>query len=66
MTKDTIDFCDEEDTKELRSILDELLDVDSGLTDWETDFLDSVSKWAGKLTRKQGVTIEKIYKRVLG
>jgi len=48
----------------LRDILNELLELDVGLSDFEVDFIESLSHWEGCFTRKQAVTIEKIYKRV--
>ena len=52
--------------KELRELLEELCQVDEGLTSWECDFVDSVSSWEGLLTTKQGETIEKIHKKLFG
>ena len=52
-----------DEQEEAREILDELLSLDCGLTDWEVNFLDSVDKWEGDLTPKQIATIEKIYER---
>ncbi len=43
--------------------LDELLELEDGLTPWEVDFIDSVSKWEDDLTPKQMARIYKIYDR---
>jgi len=45
--------------------LQELLDVDEGLTQWEVDFIESMSRWEGDFTPKQIATIDKIYERRL-
>jgi hypothetical protein len=50
-------------------MLQELLDLDSGLTDWELDFLDGprgLTKWQGDFTPKQFNCLEKIWNRLLG
>jgi hypothetical protein len=54
---------DADDQKRARDHLADLLALDSGLTAWEVDFIDSVSKWDGDLTPKQIKTIYKIYER---
>lgn len=46
-----------------RSLLDELLALESGLTEWEVDFVDDLSRWEGAFTEKQAETLEKIYER---
>lgn len=46
-----------------RSLLDELLAMESGLTGWEVDFIDDLSRWDGAFTEKQAETLEKIYER---
>lgn len=49
------------------NMLDELLAVEHGLTDWEIKFLDSLNdEWRGKMTTKQAEKLEKIWDRVLG
>lgn len=61
---------------EAHAMLDALLELESGLTDWEVEFTDSVDKqrraWAqthgGRQTAfvfspKQAVTVEKIHKQ---
>ena len=55
---------EQEEEKEWRNILQECLEVESGLSDWEVDFLDSLNNWRGSFSEKQQITLEKIYKRV--
>ena len=50
-------------------MLNELLELDSGLTDWELDFLDGprgLTKWRGDFTPKQFKRLEKIWDRLIG
>jgi hypothetical protein len=54
------------DMPTLRSMLGELLDVESGLSDKEIDFLDSLNNWQGDFTQRQVDWLQKIYWRVLG
>jgi phage antirepressor YoqD-like protein len=42
-------------------LLDELLAVDSGLTDWEVEFIENMSKWRGLFSVRQAAKIEKIH-----
>ncbi len=47
----------------IRSLVDDLLDIDQGLTDWEVNFAESVSRQfdeRGTLSQKQLATVEKI------
>jgi len=46
-----------------RDILQELLDVETGLTSWEVEFIESLHEWDGAFTKKQAATLEKIYER---
>ncbi len=44
----------------------ELFQVESGLSDDEISFLDSIAySWKGNLTMEQAAWVEKIYKRVM-
>ena len=47
------------------SILDELLELDSGLSAWEMDFLESLDRQRGKdkFSEKQSETLLEICKR---
>lgn len=36
-----------------RGMLDELLSLDEGLTDWELDFIEMLSSWDGCFTKPQ-------------
>lgn len=48
----------------LREMVSELCEVEEGLSNWEVDFVDSVSEWSGDYTEKQSATIVKLYERV--
>jgi hypothetical protein len=52
-----------QEMREYRDMVQELLDVESGLTAWEIDFLDSLHEWQGDFTPKQTETLQKIYDR---
>ncbi|MCE5324925.1 MAG: hypothetical protein LLG01_00775 [Planctomycetaceae bacterium] len=52
-----------EEQENLRGMLQELLDLESGLTDWEIEFLDSLNNWQGDFRPKQAETLQKIYDR---
>ena len=52
-----------EDMENYRGMLQELLDLDSGLTDWEVNFLDDLHEWTGDFTPKQAETLQRIYDR---
>ena len=59
-------FLSDDETKDHRKMVDELLEVDSGLSDKEIGFLDKMySEWSGNFTEGQGNWIKKIYRRVL-
>lgn len=47
-------------------LVEALCEVEEGLTEWETNFADSLSKWSGPLTPKQRATAEKILRRTEG
>lgn len=52
---------------ELRKMLDELLDVDSGLTEKEINFLDNLkSNWEGNFTDRQSAWLVRIHNRIFG
>ena len=46
-----------------REHLQDLLNLNAGLTEWELEFVESVSKWTDDLTDKQIAMIYKIYER---
>ena len=48
-----------------RDRLQELLEIDEGLTQWEVDFIENLSNWASDFTPKQIAMIDKIYERRL-
>ena len=52
---------------EFESIIDELLDLEKGLSDWEIEFLGNIKQnWRGNFTAGQGAKIQKIYDTVIG
>ncbi len=42
-------------------MLADLLDLNAGLSNWEMEFVESLSHWDGLFTEKQGETLEKIW-----
>ena len=52
-------------TADYKELVEELCDVQSGLTNWECDFVSDMLDWAGEYTQKQRATIEKIYDKVM-
>ena len=52
-------------TEDEEYMLDELLDIEQGLTQWELDFIDNLdNKWRRlDLTQKQTATLRKIYEK---
>ena len=47
-------------------ILDELLDCDAGLNDWELKFIDDLDKKRGRrLTSNQSTKLEQIYEETV-
>jgi len=60
-------FVDEDETKKLREIVGELLQLDEGLTGREIDFLEDVNdNWGGNFTDGQARWIATIYDRAIG
>jgi hypothetical protein len=51
--------------QDYRNILNELLAVEEGLTEWEIEFLESLNEWMGGFTEKQATKLEDIWNRVL-
>ena len=60
------DFVSSDETKRVREMLDELLNVEDGLTNWEVKFIEGVNDWDGNFTRKQSETIVKLWSDLLG
>lgn len=59
-------FASEEDTADVRKMVDELLNVESGLKSYEIKMLDNIKdNWKGNLTAGQVEWITKIYIRVM-
>ena len=57
----------ENDNSEDRSLVEELCDIDEGLTPWELEFVESVAKYVeggGFLSDKQRGIAEKIIERL--
>ena len=46
-----------------QALLTELVNIKSGLSEWEVDFVESLSHWEGPFTTKQADTLEKLYGR---
>jgi hypothetical protein len=59
------DLIPEEDMTELRGMLSELLALESGLSNWEIEFLDSLNEWTGCFTEKQAEKLSTIYKHAV-
>ena len=59
------DFVLKDETKCVRGMLSELLELEEGLTTWEVNFIESVNKWEGNFTQRQSETIVKIWGRLL-
>jgi hypothetical protein len=47
----------------LLEVLAELLAADEGLSEWQLEFIESLSKWNGLFTVKQGLKIDEVYTR---
>lgn len=60
------EFVSADEMERLRDILDDLLDVESGLTNKEVDFIENLTHWDGCFTTSQAKYLEKIYERRLG
>ena len=57
-------FVNDEDMERLSGQLNDLLQVEKGLSDWELDFLDGpkgLTKWRGNFSVKQGQRLDKMY-----
>lgn len=52
-----------EEQERARDHFNDLLALDSGLTDWEVNFIESLANWEGDFTEKQIAMIYKIYER---
>lgn len=51
----------------LRAMIDELCELEEGLTPWEVEFVDGAARSRFRYTRSQALTIEKIHRRrILG
>ena len=51
--------------EELSNMLDELLDLEEGLSDWEIDFIEKLSNWDGNFTTGQSKMLKSLYKEKL-
>ena len=49
-----------------KELIEALLDVEDGLSQWEMNFADSLARWSGLLTLKQRNTAEKILRKMKG
>ena len=60
------DFTSDEDTAQARSMMKELLDLESGLAEYEIDFLDNVYRdWRGNITVNQYAYVLRLYKKLM-
>ena len=57
------DFVDPSEMEELAELLDELLDLDHGLSNWEMEFIQNLSEWDGCFTEPQVDTLRKLHER---
>jgi hypothetical protein len=48
----------------IRDMIDELCNLESGLTDWELNFIEDLCNWDGRFTTKQADALERIYDRL--
>lgn len=55
-----------EQMKNYRDMVRELLDVESGLTGREIEFLDSLNEWEGNFSVGQVGWLDRIYTRIFG
>ena len=55
------DYSTLEETAAAREMLDDLLALSEGLTDWEVSFVEDLSHWDGRFTQRQIETITKLY-----
>lgn len=52
--------------RDWEQLLDDLLDLESGLTEWELGFIESLDKWRGRdLSEKQEATLQRIADKLL-
>lgn len=47
-----------------RDMLEELLDLEDGLSGWEVEFIENLFHWDGTFTPRQALKIESIYERL--
>ena len=47
-------------------LLDDLLELEEGLNDWEVEFVEKMSHWEGRFTVNQAQKIEQIWDKLIG
>ncbi len=52
--------------RESRDMLRDLLQVRSGLTGWEAEFIEKMNAWEGAFTAGQAAKLEEIWDKRLG
>ena len=57
------DFVHPNEMEELRELLDELCDVDHGLSNFEMDFIQNLSEWEGCFTEPQADFLREVHER---
>ena len=44
-----------------RERLEELLELESGLSDWDMEFIESLTRWTGEFTIKQQIKLRELH-----
>lgn len=52
---------EQDEQQQLRCMIDELCDLDEGLSSWEVNFVESMSHWVGRFTQLQADKIRSLY-----
>ena len=60
------DFVDDVEMFNLRMFLEEVDNMDEDVTEWETDFINTLMDWEGCFTVKQAEILTKIHEKYLG
>jgi len=56
---------DADDYAAAMALLEELLELDSGLTSWEIGFIESLDEWDGHFTEGQYEKLQEVHNRHL-
>ncbi len=52
-----------EEQVKAQDLLEELLDLDSGLSSWEIEFIESLDEWDGMFTQAQFAKLKEVHER---